>query len=236
MALVILQALLNKISLLIEIWTQRTPAPVQQEAAERQAKECAPPPYQAARSNERAEAPSSSKEARSSTSQGFIWRMFLMFMSDPDAWWPTSETCDWAATMYVGARDVAQLMRNGFYWSEDNVRREDGQVLVGTAVPRSVRARGYKYARIYRLVDLAEQPEWEAELWVYSAKMRTLCEFRLRDIALRQVMLTWAGKSSDQMVYNFSAKIPEYNMNAIYDDMPLKGHGGVVGVLALAGG
>ncbi|KAH7155623.1 hypothetical protein B0J13DRAFT_545998 [Dactylonectria estremocensis] len=130
----------------------------------------------------------------------------------------------WEARLMVHARDVTRLMREGFHWTEANVSKEAGHFILGSrSLDIGDRAMGWNYTRSYSLVDLADEPQWTANLTVSAREIHVLSEFRPNHLPVD--MVSWAaGRNGDGFpVYIFKRHDPKVNFNAIYDDMPLDG-------------
>lgn len=133
---------------------------------------------------------------------------------------------DWEARLEIRAKSVPNLMRQGFFWGLDNVKMEEGYFVIGKKqIPAMAKAdtTGWNCARMYALTDLADDPQWIAEIWVFARKLQTLSTFRLSMLSPSQISGVTAGDGMGGQVYNYLAFHPELTFNAIYDDMPLEG-------------
>jgi hypothetical protein len=68
----------------------------------------------------------------------------------PDPRMPDYGTAPWAAILSVKCQDMPRLMRDGFFWSADNVVPEEG--CMPTTRPEWV-AKGFEHTRRWTLID-----------------------------------------------------------------------------------
>ncbi|RMJ12935.1 hypothetical protein BHE90_009578 [Fusarium euwallaceae] len=146
------------------------------------------------------------------------WVLHMKLLSDLDA--PEGTVPKWEVYLEVSAHDVPKLMREGFYWSEANVDHERGEF---TIYPREDNTNLVRFSRTYYLEDLHEDPQWMAQLKVYSFELDVLSTFRLRNLRVKDILKARAYRPQDHEVYYYHAHEPGHFINAIYDDMPLKG-------------
>ncbi|PNY24170.1 Uncharacterized protein TCAP_05892 [Tolypocladium capitatum] len=133
---------------------------------------------------------------------------------------------DWEAQLHVHAKDVLRLMKEGFYWTEANVRKQEGYfILEQKNLPAFARACEWTCSRIYHLTDMAKDgnPQWIADLRVYARKRSVLSAFRVRHLSVDKIHQAFAFNRKGQVIYEFSKSSPEQNVNAIYNDRPLEG-------------
>lgn len=129
----------------------------------------------------------------------------------------------WSASLIVKCRDVPRLMREGFFWSAENILPEEGYMSPSTT--REWSDMGFDHKRVWRLVDKAngETPLWVAELEVMSHSVTTLSGFQLHNLSREIVHRADAWNAERQLVYHFESYSPMDCFNCIYDDMPLQG-------------
>ena len=133
------------------------------------------------------------------------------------------EDIEWEAHLEVRAKDVQQLMKEGFHWNETNIREGEGYLVGETYVPADLRDVGWPLARCYSLADLAEDPQWTAKLSVGAHEMSVLSRFRVSNLSVDTITMTKAWDRQSRVVYIFCRTLPEMNCNAYYDDKPLDG-------------
>ncbi|POR36421.1 Uncharacterized protein TPAR_03389 [Tolypocladium paradoxum] len=133
---------------------------------------------------------------------------------------------DWEARLLVHAKDVPRLMKQGFYWTEANVRKREGYFEVEKErLPAAARDRGWSCVRVYRLADMAKDgdPQWIATLRVYAREVSVLSAFRVRHLSVNKAHHCSASDKEGRPIYNFHANDPGGSFNAVYDDRPLGG-------------
>ncbi|KAI8684779.1 hypothetical protein NCS57_00144900 [Fusarium keratoplasticum] len=79
------------------------------------------------------------------------------------------------------------------------------------------------FCRTYYLDDLEDDPQWMAKLTVHSHELHVLSEFRLRDLRVEDILSAMAFRPRGHRVCYYHAHKPQHGINAIYDNMPLKG-------------
>lgn len=136
----------------------------------------------------------------------------------------TSEREPWAAVLEVKCRDVPRLMREGFFWSAENVLPEEGHIS-----PESRHhwtALGCLYKRTWILADKSndgQTPRWVGRLEVTSPLLEVLSGFRTQHLSRNNICAATAWNALEQSIYNYDHQFPSDNYNCIYDDKPLKG-------------
>ncbi|ODA84296.1 hypothetical protein RJ55_02816 [Drechmeria coniospora] len=156
------------------------------------------------------------------------YNLWLLFSPDATL---TMKGVDWEAELIVNAKNVQQLMKDGFYWTEANVQKNKGYLLIGReSLPSDIRQHGHwSHARFYQLSDRSSHStttgdiQWLAALWVYAHEVSVLSNFRLHDLSVNQIVRAIAKNTEGKMIYEFNAILPHSNFNAIYDDKPLRG-------------
>ncbi|KAK4041922.1 hypothetical protein C8A01DRAFT_34029 [Parachaetomium inaequale] len=150
----------------------------------------------------------------------------------------------WAAVLMVKTSDVPRLMREGFFWSAENVLPEEGYLSSETR--REWRDVGFRLTRTWILVDKSNHedgaPGWVAHLEVMSSFREVLAGFRVQSLSRENVYAARAWNRLRQEIYGYDCRWPgRYNYNCIYDDKPLRGwwpwpreEGDYVGFSALA--
>ncbi|KAI1209807.1 uncharacterized protein F4807DRAFT_91105 [Annulohypoxylon truncatum] len=140
----------------------------------------------------------------------------------------------WYARLFFKCDNVPQLMREGLYWSLNNVQWEDGYIsadgpyephneLDGT-INEWLQSKGLKLSRNYFLRDLQMPCRWVARFQIYAAEFKTLADVRLEELSMDDIRHTFAWSvGGKEYVYGYQALQPEQSYNAIYDDMPMGG-------------
>lgn len=132
-------------------------------------------------------------------------------------------TPQWLAVLVVKSRDVPRLMREGFFWSTENVVPEEGYMSSETR--RDWAHSGLHYKRTWMLADKSndETPQWVARLEVNGRFPDVLPGFRVQNLSRANVFAAraWNGPKH---TYAWDSRFPvRYNYNCIYDDRPLQG-------------
>ena len=128
---------------------------------------------------------------------------------------------DWTAWMTFFMKDIAEMMREGLYWSPQNCIPELS-FLSKTDLSSQEKAEGGVIARGYELVD--NLGRWHAVVRVVARDSLTLKKFRLEQLAKERMSWCRAINSGKDTVYEWKAHGPTCdNINTIYDDIPLEG-------------
>ncbi|KAK2756013.1 hypothetical protein CKAH01_17227 [Colletotrichum kahawae] len=145
---------------------------------------------------------------------------FLWVNKVEESWAETQNSIRWEANLYVQARDVGQLMREGFYLSADREVKDTG-CIAQNICPGEPNYGGWKHTRHYIFTD--SDMKWTAHLHVYVSQMAELARFRLADLKPSQLVFSWAYNPDGFRVYGYSLFNPEDNFNTICEDMPMEG-------------
>lgn len=130
----------------------------------------------------------------------------------------------WVAILIVKSRDVPLLMREGFFWSAENVLPEEGYISRETR--REWTDLGFHYTRTWILTDKSndETPLWVGHLGDFSKSGEIVPGFRVRSLSRENVHAAWAWNRLQKATYTYEYRQPRhYNFNCIYDDKPLQG-------------
>ena len=155
------------------------------------------------------------------------YRLFSMpygqiaFHMVPDPCATGSRTARWEAFFAAKCLDVPHLMREGFFWSADNLVPEEGRM--GYLPDPEWTDKGFHKMRTWILTDKSENPQWAARLQVFAPDLKTLSAFRLQMLTKQNISTANAWDVRDDVVYNYDHYRPGQNFNCIYDDRPLKG-------------
>ncbi|CAG9975125.1 unnamed protein product [Clonostachys byssicola] len=130
----------------------------------------------------------------------------------------------WEASVDVSVKSLPKSMREGWSWSEDNIDRAGGQLIIkSTDLNQVIQQAGWRCGRRYKLVDRAEDPQWEAVVWIYAKDLQSLSCVKLEQLPHEKATATWATNENNRLAYVFHRKSTHLNFNAIYDEMPLTG-------------
>ncbi|KAI0548049.1 hypothetical protein F4679DRAFT_597097 [Xylaria curta] len=127
---------------------------------------------------------------------------------------------DWAAILKVKCSYIPRLMREGFYWNDANVVREDGYVDLN---PTNRYSKNWSGIRHYFLRDLQQPPLWIATVEILAVNKEILCRFDLNQLSRKKMHQAGATSQYGHMVYSWVYGYPQTSFNAIYDDRPMKG-------------
>ena len=131
----------------------------------------------------------------------------------------------WAAVLRIGVKDVATLMKDGLFWSEENLDREAGYVVnpqhaVGPSIPKD-----WKYARFFSFEDIGIEPRWKAKMHVFSRNLEQLSRFEFGELRVDKIVFCRANDAEGNMVYLYDDGIDgkRVRINSFFDKMPLEG-------------
>lgn len=128
----------------------------------------------------------------------------------------------WLAFFNIKCDDIPGLMRQGFFWSVDNVVAEEGYMF--ETKNREWLSCGFRPGRAWILAGNSdgENPQWVARLQVVSSSLHVLSSFRLENLSVKNILVATAWRRG-AAVYNYNAVHPSDNFNCIYDNKPLQG-------------
>lgn len=132
----------------------------------------------------------------------------------------------WDACMVFYVADLPRLMREYFFWDQDNVAPEYSNYIRSCSWSANCRQQTQKgNARQYLLTDRSTECLWTACLVVTAAENRldVLSNFRLWDLTIDTLDFCTARNEKNSLVYSHKPSHPEDSINATYDDMPMKG-------------
>ncbi|KAI2617713.1 hypothetical protein GGS26DRAFT_596263 [Hypomontagnella submonticulosa] len=149
------------------------------------------------------------------------------------SWWSKTQQ-PWVGLLQVKCDNIPQLMREGFFWSLDNVLWEQG--FLGSPLyssswdqfdsdeGRNLREIGLSQRRSYFLRDIQhEPPRWIAHFQMYARSDEILARIRLENLRIENVFSAEAKASARQRLYKYLRCKPEASMNALYDNMAMEG-------------
>ncbi|RSL62227.1 hypothetical protein CEP54_005834 [Fusarium duplospermum] len=125
------------------------------------------------------------------------------------------ESPNWYAYLELETRDIAGVMRDGLFLTQDNVREEEG-CLRKDYWPDQ---KSWGHTRYYTIVD----PRWSGHLYVCAWDIRPVINFRLHHLTADKVELARVEDEEENTVYCYDVDAPECSANFIYDDMPMDG-------------
>ncbi|KAK8068745.1 hypothetical protein PG994_005361 [Apiospora phragmitis] len=142
----------------------------------------------------------------------------------------------WWAEMFIKCHSVPQLMKEGLYWTGENICQEEGRIMCEPSPNDLKQYEQYKplsgesidcgpYTRHYYLRDLQESPpRWTADLQCHSDRLATLSRFRPETyLTGKNVDFALAFSTNGALVYSWRDWCVENSFNALYDDMPMRG-------------
>jgi hypothetical protein len=129
----------------------------------------------------------------------------------------------WFACLQIKCEDVPRLMREGFFWSAENILPEGGYM--SSEIREDHIDLGCRHQRTWIIAKKPnnEAPQWSGTLEVASPLLETLVNFRIRDQSTKNVFWAYAWNRAGHMIYNYESDNHIHNYNCIYDDQPLKG-------------
>lgn len=132
----------------------------------------------------------------------------------------------WMAHFQVWCKNMPRLLREGFFWSVENIVPEKGRLLRERRP--DLTDLGCSYRRNWYLIDQhrdqpANTPQWEGSLVVSSHRIDVLANFQMRDLTWENVYRASVYTDDGDKIYNYTALEADRNYNCFYDDMPMKG-------------
>jgi hypothetical protein len=109
----------------------------------------------------------------------------------------------WVAFLEVECEDVHRLMREGFFWSAENVLPVGGCM----SKPRpNFTALGFRHQRTWAIAEKPDDgtPQWRGKVNVASPLLETLVNFRIQDLIIGKerfncLRLEWRRPSDIQL-------------------------------------
>lgn len=131
----------------------------------------------------------------------------------------------WHAELMVYPANMLALMRQGFYWSGDNI--DITKSIFASVLPQDEMIRyGFRYMRVYTLEsspNTSSTNTWEAELRVYGFDVKQLRDFQPRDLTHENIRYASAFNRRSQSIYYFDSACEDACYNALLDLTPLPG-------------
>ncbi|KAI8948975.1 hypothetical protein F4801DRAFT_603827 [Xylaria longipes] len=128
-----------------------------------------------------------------------------------------------AALLLIKCFNVPRLMREGLYWDDENVVREEGYLDKDFTNSYRNNGKNWSGTRHYFLKDLRKPPLWTATIKVFALSNETLHRFDLNQLSPDNMQYARATNLSRQNIYYWEYGSPEKCFNAIYDDLPMEG-------------
>jgi hypothetical protein len=128
----------------------------------------------------------------------------------------------WVAFLEVECKDVPRLMREGFFWSAENVLPAGGYM---SKPGPDFTVLGFRHQRTWVIAEKPDDgtPQWRGTVEVMSPLLETLINFRIQDLSAKNVFIAHAWNGAGCQTYNYHDEDPIHNYNCIYDNKPLKG-------------
>ncbi|CAH0047628.1 unnamed protein product [Clonostachys solani] len=115
----------------------------------------------------------------------------------------------WKAKLFVKAKNIPRLMRQGFHLS------------VADLIPGSGEVHFYDEERAKE--DTSGDPEWTATLEVFAKSYFTVMSFRLGWITPDTVFMASAFRWDEKQVYQACTSRSSHSFNTLFDEMPTGG-------------
>lgn len=144
----------------------------------------------------------------------------LKMVPDPTA--RLYKKAPWTAVLEVKTTDIPRLMREGFFWSAENVVPEAGFMSSETR-PAWIEF-GFVHKRTWVLVDKSNpSPTWVGRLDVSTPSYEILPSFQVQSLTSTNVYEAIACNAVGDIIYDYNYRLPKRNFNCIYDNKPLQG-------------
>lgn len=128
----------------------------------------------------------------------------------------------WVAVLEVKTTDIPRLMREGFFWSAENVVPEEG--FMSRETKPGWTQFGFHYKRTWVLVDKSNPtPKWVGLLDVVTRSYEILPNFQVQDLTRGNIYEAFACNGLGNIIYDYYHRWPRKSFNCIYDDKPLQG-------------
>ncbi|KAI0380620.1 hypothetical protein F5Y04DRAFT_281646 [Hypomontagnella monticulosa] len=148
--------------------------------------------------------------------------------------WIRKPQRQWVGLLQVKCDDISQLMREGFFWSADDILQEQGFLgpprytsssdVFNDSEERNLRETGLSRMRSYFLSDSRHEPErWVAHFQIFARSDEVLGGIRLENLRIEDVFSAEAKGNAGQLIYRYSRSKPKASMNALYDGMVMEG-------------
>lgn len=134
----------------------------------------------------------------------------------------------WEANFKTKVSDIPRLMRQGFHWSHVNVREKKGYMLArgggsdGYLRPTEFDV-NWTYYRSYDLVDIRDEPQWDAVLTVGAHDVQLFSWFRVEHLSFTNLLNCVAWNWPIGVIYHYDHRCRDKSFNKFYDDMTLEG-------------
>jgi hypothetical protein len=132
----------------------------------------------------------------------------------------------WMAMIFLRAKNIPRLMREGFHWSPANIIKGMDAIMPDTTNASSevnLHSQKFKHSRMYQLKDLDHsEPEWVGQLWVQATDASFIINFDVNCLTKDMRASSFAKDWNQRRVYEARTG-GKISFNAIYKDMPLSG-------------
>jgi hypothetical protein len=129
--------------------------------------------------------------------------------------------------MYINARSIPQLMRDGFHWSPtDNILPELTVITMDDrTLDDELRNAGFRHTKSYVMTDNKDGQQWTGKIIVYARRPGTLseAEFQLGLLTPKTIWKCEAWDWDGQTVYWYDRDKSLSPINTIYSGMRLPG-------------
>ena len=145
----------------------------------------------------------------------------------------------WRALLHLQVRNTARLMREGFYWSSENLEQQEHKInlnLKPNKIPKQLSKMifapawgwtrhdhaDWKHSRTYFISDNVPAKEWRGTLVVYGKKPSTVIEFDINAITPETVVWARAWNWRGNICYDTCGG-QGARFNTLFNEMPLDG-------------
>ena len=137
--------------------------------------------------------------------------------------WIASDPTDFKASIWVASLSVkcnlVDLMRGGFFWSEDNIEVEKTYVI--KEKDPEWKENPYSHHQILSLQD-TRTTGWTAQVRISANSYGALAMCKFAELDHTSIYQTYGHNSENKLVYHFLRSKHE-SINCIFGDMPLEG-------------
>jgi hypothetical protein len=129
----------------------------------------------------------------------------------------------WVAVLQIQCKDVPRLMREGFFWSADNVLPEEGYI--SDDVRPLCAKLGCRHKRTWVIADKPndEDSQWSGHVELSSPLLETVAQFQIDDLPRASVFVAYGWNKDGYSIYSYDHRYPGHRYNCVYEDKPLEG-------------
>lgn len=101
---------------------------------------------------------------------------------------------DWLVKMSFAVQDMSNLMRDGLYWTPDNILRHESKCYVDYNTEPAFREAGFTCSRHYTygdrscFADRSPKLGWVGKMTVFARRRETLAQFRVGDLSPEMIV------------------------------------------------